>query len=252
MQNNDHKSELTCALSETLVSVLYGEASEREIEIFERHLSKCSVCSQELAGFGTLRTAISDWRETEFAPLALPGIVLPLENETAVSVVAEKIPQAKSWRDFFSPSNFGWQIAAVGFACLLILGFLFIYSTDLTKPAVDVAETPPAPTVAATPESDSSSEPLFATEEKTLAQNKQTAKVPNQPEEKTNVVPIRAGNKLPKQSETRAVSNPDYTKRRISNRKANRKVEDLSILPADAEDSAPRLTDLLDEIEPSA
>ena len=251
MQNKNHKSESACAFGETLVSVLYGEATEHEAKTFERHLDGCPVCTDEIAAFGTLRSAVSDWREMEFEPIALPNIVLPRENETAVSVNAEETSWAKSWRDFFSPANFGWQTAGVGFACLLILGFLFIYSTDLTKPAVDVAEALPASPVTATPEINSLSDTVFELEEKTVALNKQPAKAQNQLEEKTSLVSIRVGNKMPKHSETRANSNGDIPKRRISNRRANQKVKDLNILPAEAEDNTPRLTDLLEEIEPS-
>jgi hypothetical protein len=252
MLNNNHKSELTCAFGETLVSVLYGEATQREIKTFDQHLDKCSACSEELATFGTLRSAVFDWRETDFAPLALPNIVLPRENETTVSVVAETASRTKSWREFFLVSNFGWRTAGVSFAGLLILGFLLVNSTDFIKPTVEVVETLPIPSFTATPEIKLSSKPVSAPVEKTVAQDEQAQNAPKQSEEKTNVVSVRATNKMPKQLETSAASNRDLPKRRISNRKANQTTDDLSISPVEAEDKTPRLTDLLEEIEPSA
>jgi hypothetical protein len=194
---------------------------------------------------------VTDWRETDFAPLALPNIILPGENETIVSTVAEETSWAKSLSQFFTPSKFGWQTAGVGFAGLLILGFLFLYSADLIKPPGNVAETVPAFTNTATPENNSPSQYIYAPEEKSVAQNKLSVKTSIKPEEKTNVASVRVTHKMPKQSEFRAVTNENLPKRSFLNRKAKQKVEDLSVLSAEAEDNTPRLTDLLEEIEPS-
>ncbi|HEX8567452.1 MAG TPA: hypothetical protein VF648_17570 [Pyrinomonadaceae bacterium] len=249
--NNNHKSDLNCAFGETLVAVLYNEATAAETENFERHLNRCRECSEELAAFGMLRNAVSDWRETEFAPLALPNIVLPDEIQKIEPAVTEKHSPLQSLRAFFTPANFGWQMAAAGFAGFIILGLLFIGSTDLFKPDNEIARAP-SPSVNATPETTIAQKAEREQNETTVEKNNQPANASNQPEEKTLKVTARINDKIPKHSGIPAARNDNLPKRRIPVPKTERKVEDLSILPvAEADDNSPRLTNLLEEIEPS-
>ncbi|HEX8195991.1 MAG TPA: hypothetical protein VF571_07375 [Pyrinomonadaceae bacterium] len=251
MQNNNHKSDLNCAFGETLVAVLYNEATEAETENFERHLSRCRECSEELAAFGMLRNAVSDWRENEFVPLSLPNIVLPDETQKIEPAVTGKHSLLQSLRAFFTPANFGWQMAAAGFAGFIILGLFFIGSTDLFKPDNEIARAP-SPSVNATPEIAVVPEVVPARNQPTVTQNNSSANASNQPEEKSRKVAARINDKIPKHSGIPAARNDNLPKRRIPAPKTERKVEDLSILPvAEADDNSPRLTNLLEEIEPS-
>jgi|GEM_PF-3157727 len=249
--NNNHKSDLNCAFGETLVAVLYNEATAAETENFERHLNRCRECSEEIAAFGMLRNTVSDWRETEFAPLALPSIVLPDEIQKIELAATEKHSLVQLLRDFFTPADFGWQMAAAGFAGFIILGLLFIGSTDLFKPDNEIARAP-LPSVNATPEIAAVPEVVPARNQPTVTQNNSSPNASNQPEEKTRKVTARINDKIPKHTGIPAAQNDNLPKRRIPVPKTERKVEDLSILPvAEADDNSPRLTNLLEEIEPS-
>jgi len=249
--NNNHKSDLNCAFGETLVAVLYNEATAAETENFERHLNRCRECSEEIAAFGMLRNAVSDWRENEFVPLALPNIVLPGEIQKIEPAATGKHSPLQSLRAFFTPANFGWQLSAAGFAGFIILGLLFIGSTDLFEPDNEIASAP-SPSVNATPENVIARKVEPKRDETTVAKNNPSANASNQPEEKTRSITPRMNNKAPKRSDIPAVRNDNLPKRRIPVPKAERKVEDLSILPvAEADDNSPRLTNLLEEIEPS-
>ena len=251
MQNNNHKSDLNCAFGETLVAVLYNEATAAETENFERHLSRCRECSEELAAFGMLRNAVSDWRENEFVPLALPNIVLPDKTRKIEPFATRSHSLLQSLRAFFSPANFGWQLSAAGFAGFVILGLLFIGSTDLFKPIKDVADAP-RPSVNATPEIAVAHKLETEQNAPTVAKNNPSPNALNQPEEKTRIITTRMNNKAPKRSDIPGVRNDNLPKRRIPVPKTEGKVEDLSILPvAEADDNSPRLTNLLEEIEPS-
>ena len=106
MNEIDHSS--TCERADELVSVLYGEASERERRDFELHLQQCGDCRAEFAAFAQVREAIGEWRDE-----ALSGFV-PARAATA--------PVRKSalaaWRQFFDLSPL-WLKGAVGFAAVV-------------------------------------------------------------------------------------------------------------------------------------
>jgi hypothetical protein len=61
----------TCERSEQLVSVLYGEASEREARDFELHLKECAGCRAEFAGFAQVRESIGEWRDEALTGLCV-------------------------------------------------------------------------------------------------------------------------------------------------------------------------------------
>ncbi len=49
-----------CAESDALIAYLYCEASGAEAQAFERHLTACSTCREELASFGGVRLAVGE------------------------------------------------------------------------------------------------------------------------------------------------------------------------------------------------
>lgn len=106
MNEIDHSS--TCERADDLVSVLYGEASERERRDFELHLQQCGNCRAEFAAFAQVCESIGEWRDE-----ALSGFV---------SAKAAAAPVRKSalaaWRQFFDLSPL-WLKGAVGFAALV-------------------------------------------------------------------------------------------------------------------------------------
>lgn len=103
MNGNDISS--SCGRTDDLLSVLYGEAGEREQRDFEVHLKQCGVCRAEFAAFTQVRTSIGEWRDE-----ALSGFVSSpvLVRKSAIAAL----------RQFFNLSPL-WMKAAVGFAVLV-------------------------------------------------------------------------------------------------------------------------------------
>jgi len=161
MNEIDHSS--ICERADELVSVLYGEASERERRDFEVHLQQCGNCRAEFAAFAHVRESIGEWRDE-----ALSGFV---------SAQAAAAPVRKSalaaWRQFFDLSPL-WLKGAVGFAalvfCVLAIGSVMRFGV------VDK----PAPVATVNPEAIYTKQDLDRAVEAALAkqQNEQSEVVP--------------------------------------------------------------------------
>ncbi len=120
MLNNNHQP---CDFSETLVSYLYGEIGAAESQKFRAHAAKCVTCSAEIAGFSTVRAAVAEWRQEEFASLPAPAIKLPARANPVILT-----DEPNSWlagiREFFTPKV---ALAAAGFAAIAIfVGLTFV------------------------------------------------------------------------------------------------------------------------------
>ena len=104
----------TCERAEELVSVLYGEASERERRDFEVHMQQCGNCRAEFAAFAQVRESVGEWRDE-----ALAGFV----SAHAPAAVPVRKSALAAWRQFFDLSPL-WLKGAVGFAvvvfCVLV------------------------------------------------------------------------------------------------------------------------------------
>jgi len=115
--NNNHNHQ-PCDFSETLVSYIYGETSAAESDKFKAHLAQCGECAAEFAGFGVVRSSIAEWRQEEFAPMAVPVIEMPARKV----IITDESP---SWLDgiraFFTPKM---TLAAAGFAALVVCAAL--------------------------------------------------------------------------------------------------------------------------------
>lgn len=134
MDSNNHNS--SCNFSDLLVSYLYGEIGEQEKLRFESHVSGCKACADEIFAFGGVRSSVLSWRETEFAKLPTPVIVLPAVEtaektanlSTAETNVAAAASRATRWlaslRELFS-LNPKWTGAATACAALAICAGLF-------------------------------------------------------------------------------------------------------------------------------
>ncbi len=59
-----------CRESDALIAYLYHEVSASEAKDFERHLSACAVCRDEIAHFGGVRRAVGQWRDATLRPAA--------------------------------------------------------------------------------------------------------------------------------------------------------------------------------------
>lgn len=242
MSNNNHKSN--CENAETLVAYLYDEISGADKSKFEKHLQSCRNCGEEFAAFGTIRNAVGDWREIEFAPLAAPSIVLPAtNNQTALE--SEKVSFVERIRSFLFP-NGGFVQGATAFAafaiCALLLGvFGYAMLDRLSRQPIAEIEKPVIE--------------QLAPPEIVRVQTSPTPKpTPVQPSEivttKPNNVETTANSTTnPKQRpEPRRISTPERTPKKPAATPKSPNT-DLGFEPLDADDDdAPRLSDLFDEL----
>jgi hypothetical protein len=132
--NNYQKS---CGFSEQIVSYIYDEMNVSEKASFDVHIAKCTDCSDELAGFGLVRSKIFDWKSEEFLQLATPKIQIPYE----VASRENKISFFSSVREFFAFSQV-WMKTATAFASLAIVAgitFLAFNAFNSNEPKIDIA-----------------------------------------------------------------------------------------------------------------
>ena len=121
----------TCDCTDELVSVLYGEASEREKRDFEFHLKQCGSCRADFAAFAQVRESIGEWRDE-----ALTGFVSSQEV-TAMPVPPVRKSALVALRQFFDLSPL-WLKGAVGFAALAfcVLAALAVFRSSPDIPQV--------------------------------------------------------------------------------------------------------------------
>ena len=118
MSKNNHQNDLSCAFAETLVAVLYGEASLSERKELRKHFNDCPSCRAEFAAFGALREVVAEWRITDFDAAQTPAIVLPArENMSAWST--PKNPWSERLRSFIFASGIRLE-GAPAFAALAL------------------------------------------------------------------------------------------------------------------------------------
>jgi len=122
MMNGKDNSSI-CERAEDLVSVLYGEAGERERRDFEAHLEQCAGCQAEFAAFAQVRESIGEWRDE-----ALSGFV------STPALVPQRKSAIAAWRQFFNLSPL-WMKGAVGFAVVGFCVLLAVAVVRLSKPA---------------------------------------------------------------------------------------------------------------------
>ncbi len=146
--NLPNESDAQCAFAETLVQVLYDEATADERSEFDRHAAGCQSCSRELTQFGALRSSIGEYREVMLRNAAAPEIVLP---QTAVQTPSEKFGWLTNLREFlFSPNN-GWQAATAFAAFLICAALVFVFANGILQSSADRQivqnnlQTPPPP-----------------------------------------------------------------------------------------------------------
>ncbi len=116
-----------CERAEQLVAYCYGETDATERRNFERHLSACPACRDELAAFGEVRGAVREWRAevlSQTPALTLDAAVpvyarngRPAQTQTAT--VAPRRTALDALREFFTLSP-AWLRAGMIAAALLI------------------------------------------------------------------------------------------------------------------------------------
>src|SRR6478672_454490 len=121
----------TCERADDLVSVLYGEASEREQREFELHVKQCASCRAEFAAFVQIREAVGEWRDEALNGFVSSPVVATPPRKSAVAAL----------RQFFDLSPW-WMKGAIGFAalvfCLLVVLAVGRLSSSQNAPQVAV------------------------------------------------------------------------------------------------------------------
>lgn len=132
--NGKDKSS-TCGRADDLLSVLYGEASERERRDFEVHLKQCAGCRAEFAAFAQVRTSIGEWRDEALSGFVSSPAPMPVRKSATAAL-----------RQFFNLSPM-WMKTAAGFAvvvfCVLLVLVVSRWQTK-TGEAPQVATGNPA------------------------------------------------------------------------------------------------------------
>lgn len=120
----------TCERAEDLVSVLYGEAGERERRDFEVHMQHCGNCRAEFAAFAQVRESIGEWRDEALSGFVSAHAAVPPARKSALAAL----------RQFFDLSPL-WLKSAVGFAAVVfcVLAALAVWRSGPTDDAVQVA-----------------------------------------------------------------------------------------------------------------
>lgn len=126
----------TCERAEDLVSVLYGEATEREQREFELHLKECGNCRREYAAFAQVRESIGEWRDEALSGFVSSPVVAAPPRKSALAAL----------RQFFDLSPL-WMKGAVGLAavafCVLVVLVLGRFSSSPPR-EVQIASGNPA------------------------------------------------------------------------------------------------------------
>lgn len=119
---DNKKNNFDCNFNAEIVAYLYNEFADSEIAEFEKHLGKCSVCTDEIAAYTSVRTSIQDWKQAEFSNLTIPSFKIDFEQIHTPLQTAEVIKPKTIWLDnfkeFFSPLLVK---TAAGFAAIAVV-----------------------------------------------------------------------------------------------------------------------------------
>ena len=133
----NHREDLnTCDFRNHLISVLYGEATDREAAEFHAHMQTCTQCQVEVRAFGEVRESIGSWKFE-----ALSGAVVTEVN------VQPRTPRTKSavaaLREFFDLSPL-WLKGATALATVLFCVLAVLALARFQQPS-QVTEVNPKP-----------------------------------------------------------------------------------------------------------
>lgn len=132
-----------CDCADELVSVLYGEASEREEHDFQLHLKECDSCRAEFAAFAQVRESIGEWRDEALTGfVASQDVASPAAAPHAMPVQPMRKSSLAAMRQFFDLSPM-WLKGAVGFAAVVfcVLAALAVFRPNPEVPQVATAGT---------------------------------------------------------------------------------------------------------------
>ena len=124
MKEIDNSS--VCERAGDLVSVLYGESTEREQRDFELHLKECEHCRVEFQSFAQVREEIGDWRDEALTGFVSSPVVAAPPRKSAIAAL----------RQFFDLSPL-WLKGAVGFAAVVFCA-LVVFAAMRLQPTNEI------------------------------------------------------------------------------------------------------------------
>jgi hypothetical protein len=120
---------LICGRESELISFLYGELKDTELETFRGHMNDCASCSKQLATLAYVRESVSAWRNETL------GGVASFAQPAAIDKAYRDQPSALlALREFFSLSPL-WMRGAVVFASLLFCLLTVLVVARFREPA---------------------------------------------------------------------------------------------------------------------
>lgn len=118
--------QFSCSDKETLIAYVYGECSVAERQAVETHLVSCTSCSDEIAGLGGVREALSEWTPPEtVGTFRLVRDEASARATDSVPVSAAVLRPARWWRE-----PIGW-LGRVAAAILLFAGGAALANLDV-------------------------------------------------------------------------------------------------------------------------
>lgn len=113
-----------CGRGEEMVAYLYGEATNGEAALFRRHLEACAVCREELAALGGVRSGLSAWRAEALGTIPSLNIEEALAPAPVLQATTSRGRSARAaLREFFSLSPL-WLRAGAFTATLAVCALL--------------------------------------------------------------------------------------------------------------------------------
>ncbi len=261
MLNNNKNS--CCGFTEQMVSYFYDETNQAHKAVFEAHLTNCPDCTDELAGFGFVRSSLIEWRDEEFFKLEAPVFEIPTLKTASQLVESD----SGSWfSDFRRMFSFNPMMATAVLAALIVcvgLVFIAINSSNnsevaevdnknsekiVVSPTVDKVKEQPMETIAES-DSDNSLPGKFPKSTDTESKNSQPLPIREKRLASGDSAVRISGNA--KNNSEKSVTNRNVKETNKENKKSTavqkQQVPNLTTLDED-EDKSVRLADLFEEI----
>ncbi len=263
MLNNNHK-RASCGFTEQMVSYFYDETTQAEKAVFEAHLTNCTDCTDEFAGFGFVRSSLMEWRDEEFFKLEAPVFEIPTIRTVSQSVESD----SRSWfSDFRKMFSFNPMTATAVLAALIVcVGLAFIAINSSNNSEVAEADNKNGEKIVASPTVDKINEQP----KETIGEDNLDKPLPGKYRKSTNTeskdlqpLPIREKRLVPSDAVVRVSDNlknnseksgtvPYVKETNKENKKTTavqkQRVPNLTTLD-DEEDKSVRLADLFEEID---
>ena len=262
MLNNSYKNS-SCGFTEQMVSYFYDETNQAEKAVFERHLTNCSHCTDELAGFGLVSSSLIEWRDEEFFKLDAPVFEIPTIKTVSQSVESDSSSWFSDIKKIFSFNPI--TATAVLAALIVFVGLIFIAINPSKNPEVAEVDIKNSERIVVSPTVDKIDEQPI----ETITKRTSDASLPSKSPKSTDTeskdlqpLPIREKRFAPSNSVVRI---SDKTKNNSEKGETNRNVKEtnrenkksmavqkqpvpnLTTLDDD-EDKSVRLADLFEEI----